>query len=340
MKFIDEVQIEVQAGKGGAGCCSFRREKFVPYGGPDGGNGGKGASVILVADRNKHTLLDFRYKPHWKAENGTPGEGTLKDGKDGKNLYIRVPVGTQVLSCQGDEKLVVDLTEDQQEFVLTRGGIGGKGNTFFKSSTNQAPRHAQPGKPGEQGSFLLSLKLIADVALVGLPNAGKSTLISRISAARPKIADYPFTTLQPCLGVVAVGKEFSIVVADIPGLISGAHTGKGLGIKFLKHIERTRLLLHLIDISDILDDHDDSDPLKRFEQINTELKAFSEELSQKEQIVILSKIDAVSDKENLRQIRASFEENSLECLAISSSSGEGLEDLKKLLARKLSNQEE
>ena len=234
MKFIDEATIEVQAGHGGSGCKHFRREKYVPYGGPDGGNGGNGGSVILVADENTQTLLDFRFKPKWKAENGCPGEGARRDGRAGENLLIKVPVGTQVLDVETDEVLA-DLFEKDQQYIIARGGRGGLGNTMFKSSTNRTPEYFQPGEEGEAGIYKLSLKLVADIGLIGLPNAGKSTLISRISAAKPKIADYPFTTLIPNLGVVKYG-EGSFVVADIPGLIPGAHAGKGLGIRFLKHV--------------------------------------------------------------------------------------------------------
>lgn len=253
MKFIDEATIFVEAGHGGSGIKSFYREKFVPLGGPDGGNGGRGGSVVLVATSNLTTLLDFHFQPRWKATDGLKGQGSRKDGRAGDDLIIQVPVGTQVYKSAGfDEKkepilgeLVCDFDQDGATLTLAQGGRGGKGNSFFKSPTNRAPEHFQPGEEGGIGEYVLSLKLVADVGLVGLPNAGKSTLISRISAARPKIADYPFTTLTPNLGVVQAKGGKSFVVADIPGLIPGAHQGKGLGIKFLKHVERTKVIAHL-----------------------------------------------------------------------------------------------
>ena len=246
--FIDEAKIYVKGGDGGKGCVSFRREKYIPRGGPDGGDGGEGGDVIITADRNLHTLIDLRYQQHYRADRGGHGEGSNKHGKDGGDCRIRVPVGT-IIKDTDTELILEDLNEDGKSLIAAKGGRGGKGNTRFKSSTNRAPRRAQKGLPGEEKWLYLELKLLADISIIGFPNAGKSTLISKISAAKPKISDYPFTTLTPNLGVVRVGDYKSFVVADIPGLIEGAYKGKGLGIRFLKHIERTKILLHLIDMS-------------------------------------------------------------------------------------------
>lgn len=332
MKFVDEVTITVEAGKGGAGARSFRREKYVPFGGPDGGNGGRGGSVIVVADRNKRTLLDFKYHPQWKAQNGQGGAGSRREGKSGKDLLIPLPVGTQVID-QSSGEIRVDLVEDGQRFVLAKGGRGGKGNEFFKSATNQAPEHAQPGEPGEAGTFVLSLKLLADLGLVGFPNAGKSTLISRISSARPKIADYPFTTLVPNLGVVQAKGGRTFVVADIPGLIPGAHEGKGLGIKFLKHVERTRSIAHLIDVGMLDKQGQLVKPLDAFKIVNNELKEFSQELAEKPQIIVLTKADTSSDRESLTTFKREFVKLGHDCHIISSATGEGIEELIEAMAR-------
>lgn len=286
MRFIDETTIIVQSGDGGRGCVSFRRERFVPRGGPDGGDGGKGADVILKADPSKRTLHHLQFKKEYKAPNGDPGQGSQKNGRSGSDLLIEVPVGTLVRDVETDT-LLYDLVTPDQQVIVARGGRGGQGNLRFKTSTNRAPRFAQPGEPGERLTLKLELKLIADVGIIGLPNAGKSTLISAISAARPKIADYPFTTLTPNLGVVGVGEDGSFVVADIPGLIEGAHTGVGLGIRFLRHVERTRLLIHLIDASAL----DEQDPLQTFRAINAELAKYSHALAQKPQLVVLNKLD-------------------------------------------------
>lgn len=326
MKFIDEATIEVKAGHGGQGCAHFRREKFVPFGGPDGGNGGNGGSIILVADRNKHTLLDFKFRPVWEAPDGNNGHTSRKDGKNGEDLVVQVPVGTQIINSETSEVLV-DLDSDQKRFVLARGGRGGKGNTFFKSATNRAPEHAQPGEPGEAGSFLLSLKLVADVGLVGFPNAGKSTFIARVSAARPKIADYPFTTLTPNLGVVQVKGNQPFVIADIPGLIPGASSGKGLGIQFLKHVERTRVLLHLVDPLQLDDQGQPVRPEKAFQLIADELATFNTDLHKRKAIVALTKADANPDGETLAEASAWFANHGLECFIISSVSGTGIEEL-------------
>jgi GTP-binding protein len=331
MKFIDEAAIEVKAGKGGAGSRSFRREKFVPLGGPDGGNGGRGGSIILKADQSVHTLLDFKFQAVWQAKGGESGSGARKDGKAGDDVTIKLPVGTQVFAYNPESKevgdLVVDLDAPDREFVLAKGGRGGKGNSFFKTSTNQAPEYAQPGEEGGGGSYLLSLKLVADVGLVGLPNAGKSTLISRISAARPKIADYPFTTLVPNLGVVQAKGGRSFVVADIPGLIPGASEGKGLGIQFLKHVERTKIIAHLLDLNQINDDGSEADLVEIFTCINQELKNFSQEVSERQQIVVLTKADAVSGPEKIEHYKRVFQERGYEVAVISSVAGVGIDDL-------------
>ncbi len=334
MKFIDEVEIEVTAGKGGAGCKSFRREKFVPLGGPDGGNGGQGGSVILVADNNLLTLLDFRYRPLWKAEDGKPGEGSRREGKSGEDLIIKVPMGTEIINTESGE-LLKDLASNGDTFKVAKGGRGGKGNDFFKSATNRAPEKFQPGEAGAFIKIRLSLKLMADVALIGFPNAGKSTLISRVSEAKPKIADYPFTTLVPNLGVVRIGAGKSFVIADVPGLISGAHEGKGLGIRFLKHIERTKLLLHLIDINS-----EDQEPalekvLKAHQEFQLELSQFSSDLTNKPQIVLLTKIDTLLDKSLIETMKTEFKNKGFECLAISSATGDGIKELLSALSNRV-----
>lgn len=287
--FIDYAEIEIKAGDGGNGAVTFRREKYVPKGGPSGGNGGKGGDIIIEAHHNLSTLLDFKYKKKYKAQNGEDGGNSLKDGKNGKNVVIKVPVGTMIKNA-GTDIIIEDLDEDKKSVVIAKGGKGGKGNSNFATPTNQAPRYAENGKPGEQKKIILELKLIADVGLVGFPNSGKSTLISVISAARPKIADYPFTTLEPVLGIVNYKNYRSFTVADIPGIIEGAHEGKGLGHKFLKHIERTKILLFLIDITS-------ENYRKDFNILNNELKSFSEILSNKYKIIALSKADLLEEEE-------------------------------------------
>jgi GTP-binding protein len=338
MKFIDEAVIHVQAGKGGAGSRHFRREKFVPLGGPDGGNGGRGGSVILRADANIHTLLDFKFQAEWKAEDGSAGAGSQKDGKAGEDIIIKLPVGTQVLVAPRQDhehepgELVVDLDVVGREFVIAKGGRGGKGNAFFKTATNQAPEYAQPGEQGEEGNYLLSLKLVADVGLVGFPNAGKSTLISRISAAKPKIADYPFTTLVPNLGVVQAKGKRTFVVADIPGLIPGASEGKGLGIRFLKHVERTKVIAHLLDLTQLDEKGEEADLEQLFDSINHELASFSDELAQRQQIVVLTKVDAVSSQERVAHYRDRFQRRGHHVVVISSVVGTGVPELIELFA--------
>ncbi|NLZ44656.1 MAG: GTPase ObgE, partial [Clostridia bacterium] len=290
--FIDEVRIRVAAGKGGDGVVSFRREKYIPRGGPDGGNGGRGGHVYLRVDPGLSTLYDLRYKKRFKAEAGGNGGRNNRTGKSGRDLVIRVPPGTMVfLDEPGNERLLCDLTGEIEEFLVARGGRGGRGNAAFAGPTYQAPRFAEKGEPGEEKALRLELKLLADVGLVGYPNAGKSTLLSVISAARPKIADYPFTTLSPVLGVVSIGEE-SFVVADLPGLVEEAHKGVGLGHQFLRHSERTRLLLHLVDLA-----VEGEDPLARWEMINNELAAYSSELAEKPQIVVGTKIELPCAKE-------------------------------------------
>lgn len=286
MKFIDEASIVVKAGDGGRGCVSFRREKFIPKGGPDGGDGGKGGDVIIHTTSRRRTLYQFRYNKIFKAKNGGYGQGARKSGKKGDDLIIEVPPGTLILDADTGD-LIKDCVNDNETFVVARGGLGGQGNQRFSTSTNRTPRYAQPGLPGEAFNLKLDLKLLADVGIIGFPNAGKSTLISRISSARPKVADYPFTTLSPNLGVVSPPWGEPFVVADIPGLIEGAHKGAGLGIKFLRHIERNRILLHLVDLTAI----DPEDPLKTYHAINTELAGFSAALAEKKQIVVLNKTD-------------------------------------------------
>jgi GTPase len=286
MKFVDEAKITVQAGKGGAGCVSFRREKFIPKGGPDGGDGGNGGSVYLEGDSGLNTLADFRHARHFKAKNGQPGQGRQRYGRGADDVIVRVPLGTIVKAIETGET-IGEITEHGQRMLVAKGGIGGKGNVHFKSSTNRTPRQSTPGTPGEQRELHLELKVLADVGLLGFPNAGKSTLISAVSAARPKVADYPFTTLYPNLGVVSLEPGRSFVIADIPGLIEGAAEGAGLGIQFLKHLQRTRLLLHLVEIAPI----DGSDPVEQVRALERELAGYDAELAERERWLILTKID-------------------------------------------------
>ncbi|OGU55916.1 MAG: GTPase ObgE [Ignavibacteria bacterium RBG_13_36_8] len=286
--FIDYVKIFVKAGDGGNGAVAFRHEKFVPKGGPAGGNGGRGGDIVFLADRNLHTLLDLRYKRRYVAKDGDNGGTSLKDGRSGSDVIVKVPVGTLIKSGE-TERILCDLDEDGIQFIAAKGGKGGKGNANFATPTNQAPRFAEEGKPGEEGNIILELKLIADVGLVGFPNAGKSTFISTVSAARPKIADYPFTTLEPNLGIVKYKDFRSFTVADIPGIIEGAHIGKGLGIKFLRHIERTKLLMLMIDISS-------ADIQKEYDTLVNELNNYSKELTRKERFVVLTKADLLLEE--------------------------------------------
>ncbi|CAI2717639.1 GTPase ObgE [Nitrospina watsonii] len=320
--FVDQVKITVRAGNGGDGCCSFRREKYIPRGGPDGGDGGRGGDVTLLAVSNLTTLLDLRYQQLYRAEHGRPGSGNLRSGKSGQNLIVRVPMGTVVKDFETGEVLA-DLTEEFQEYVAAKGGRGGFGNDHYKSSVNRAPRRADSGTPGEARVLRVELKLLADVGIIGFPNAGKSTLISKISNARPKIADYPFTTLVPNLGLVRVDDYHSFVAADIPGLIEGAHEGKGLGTRFLKHTERTRVIVHLLDFSAL----SERDPIEDHETIQNELKAFSEELYGKPQILVASKIDHPEAEEKFERYRERLEAINPDLLSISSVTGKGIPDL-------------
>ena len=322
--FVDEVDIHVTAGAGGNGCLSFRREKYVPRGGPDGGDGGGGGSVYVTAIATKNTLIDFRYHPDFKARRGQHGQGSNRTGQTAHDLDVTVPVGTLVFEKQGGEtRLLADLAEEGQRVLVARGGRGGRGNARFVSSTNRAPRRIEPGEDGEEKQLHLELKLLADVGLVGFPNAGKSTLISRISAAHPKIADYPFTTLAPNLGVVSLSGDRSFVVADVPGLIKGAHEGHGLGHQFLRHIERTKILVHLVDVSSA----SGRDPVEDFDTIRDELHRFNPDVAAKPQIVVASKIDALDDPSRLEQLRRHVRKKRLPFLQISAVSGDGLNDL-------------
>lgn len=309
---------------------AFRREKYVPRGGPSGGDGGRGGDVWLEADRSLNTLLHLRYNPEHVAENGRHGEGSNRTGRDGADVVVRVPVGTQVFDAETGE-LLCDLAEHGARFLAARGGRGGYGNAHFASSTNRAPRYHQEGSPGEERELQLELKLLADVGLVGFPNAGKSTLIATISAARPKIADYPFTTLEPHLGVVDLGDFRTFVVADIPGLIEGAHEGAGLGDRFLRHIERTRLLLHLVDISSF----SGRDPVRDYEVINRELAEYSGDLANKPQIVVATKVDALDEPERLERLRTRVLADGRDFHAISAVAGSGVAELVRVVGRKL-----
>jgi GTP-binding protein len=320
--FIDEVVITVKAGDGGNGCLAFRREKFVPRGGPSGGDGGHGGSVILKASNHHNTLLHFRFNPEHTAERGRHGEGSNKTGKDGPDVEVPVPVGTVVYNAETGEQLF-DFASPDDRWMAATGGRGGRGNARFATSTHQAPTEHEEGKPGELVRLKLELKLLADVGLIGFPNAGKSTLISRLSAAKPKIADYPFTTLEPNLGVVQAG-DHTFVMADIPGLIEGAHEGHGLGIQFLRHVERTKLLVHLVDVSEF----SGREPAHDFEVILSELAAFSEELLAKPMIVLASKIDACQEPSRIEAVKAKAREHGSQFLAISSVIGTGIEELR------------
>ena len=330
MKFVDEAKIYIKSGDGGQGCVSFRREKFVPRGGPNGGDGGKGGDIIAVASRNHRTLLDMKFNQHRVAKRGGQGEGSNKTGRSSSDVEIIVPVGTVIRDMETGE-LLADMTIDGQKIIIARGGIGGRGNARFKTSTNRAPRYAQDGLPGEEKTVSLELKLIADVGTVGFPNVGKSTLISSVSAARPRIADYPFTTLKPNLGVVNIGDYRTFVIADIPGLIESAHLGAGLGMKFLRHIERTSILLHIMDIS--------KEPFTGawddFETINNELESFSSNVRAKPQIVVINKIDLTATRERLKEQVDIFGEKGIRVFPISAATGEGIKELMKEIVKKL-----
>lgn len=332
MRFIDEARIFLKAGDGGNGCVSFRREAHEPRGGPDGGDGGAGGSIFLVADPQLSTLSDFRYRREFKAPRGEHGRGKDQYGKSGEDLVIRVPVGTLVKDEENET--LVDLSKPGERFLAAKGGRGGRGNIHFKSATHRAPRRADPGEAGEERWIRLELKLLADVGLIGKPNAGKSTLLSKISRARPKIADYPFTTLYPVLGVVepfrSRGQKFdvpSFTVADIPGLIEGAHAGAGLGHQFLRHIERTKVFLHLIDVSDPT-----QDPWEAYEEIREELRAYNSDFTRRKEWVVFTKIDLLPETSRLKEYRRKFETKKKRVFAISAATGEGVEELVKKLA--------
>jgi GTP-binding protein len=328
--FVDEVVITVKAGDGGNGCVAFRREKFVPRGGPSGGDGGKGGDILIESSQQHNTLLHFRYNPEYKAQRGAHGEGSNRKGRDGGDRILRVPVGCVVWEEDGGGKLC-DFTRADQRFVVAKGGRGGRGNARFATATHQAPRRADPGEAGEFRRLRLVLKLLADVGLVGFPNVGKSSLLARISAARPKVADYPFTTLEPCLGMVRVSEEESFVVADIPGLIEGAHLGHGLGTRFLRHIERTRLLAHLLDVSE----HNgppalsgvEGDPEHDFDILMEELATFEPPLAGKPMVLVASKADQAGDGRRLRAIKALAARRKLRFFSTSAATGEGIQEL-------------
>ncbi|MBH69414.1 MAG: GTPase ObgE [Rhodospirillaceae bacterium] len=337
--FVDEVDIEVKAGNGGNGCTSFRREKFVPRGGPDGGNGGHGGSIFLRASTHHNTLINYRFKRHFQASRGAHGEGSSRRGVSGKDLTLDVPIGTVVYLHEFEKfKKLADLTIANQSVCVAKGGRGGRGNESFASSTNRAPYHAELGNQGEFNQIRLSLKLLADVGLVGFPNVGKSTLLSHLSAARPKIANYPFTTLEPHLGVVKLDEERSFVLADIPGLIAGAHKGQGLGLKFLNHLERTRVLLHIIDASS----ESGRNPIEDFNVVLKELALYSNDypdlenisllsLDKKPQIVVANKIDSLDDPKQLKSLKIFLREKSIKLYSISAVTGEGIASLKEAI---------
>jgi GTP-binding protein len=327
--FIDRAKIHVRGGDGGNGVTAFRREKFVPRGGPSGGDGGNGGSVYIESTESLNTLLHFRYNPEHQAGRGRHGEGGKRHGADGEDITLRVPVGTLITDEMTGE-VIHDFTRPGEKVLIAAGGRGGRGNAQFATPINRAPRHHEEGRLGQERWLELELKLIADVGLVGLPNAGKSTLISRISAARPKIADYPFTTLEPNLGVVDLGDFKTLVVADIPGLIEGAHAGAGLGDRFLRHVERTKLLLHLVDVSGLAED-----PVADYQTVTRELEAYSPEVSAKPKIVVATKLDALDDQDRLEELEKFCQRKDLEFHAISAATGQGLKELLRTVERRL-----
>ncbi|OQY12747.1 MAG: GTPase ObgE [Desulfobacteraceae bacterium 4572_187] len=333
MKFIDEAIITIQSGDGGRGCVSFRREKYIPRGGPDGGDGGKGGDIVLRASSRKRTLYQFRYRKHFKAKNGAHGQGKQKTGKNSQDLVIELPPGTLVTDAD-TEQVITDLIKCGETVVLARGGRGGQGNARFKTSTHRTPRLAQPGEPGETKTLKLELKLLADVGIIGLPNAGKSTLIAAVSSARPKTGNYPFTTLFPSLGVVQTDWAEPFVVADIPGLIKGAHKGTGLGIRFLRHIERTRILVHLIDVSAV----DRDNPLHAYCTVNEELVMYNRKLMEKPQIVVLNKIDLPDVREASKKFQSALKEKQV--ILVSALTGQGIENLNSKIIQLLDSSNE
>jgi GTPase len=330
--FIDEVEFRVKGGDGGNGVVGFHREKFIDMGGPDGGDGGNGGSVILKVDEGLNTLIDFRYMKYYKAESGTHGSGNNKHGRDGKDLILKVPPGTIVYDVDTN-KILADLTRESQEYIVAHGGMGGKGNARFKKATRKVPKFAEQGESGEERILRLELKLLADVGLLGFPNVGKSTLISVVSEAKPKIASYHFTTLKPVLGLVSFNECKSFVLADIPGLIEGAHDGVGLGDEFLRHIERTRVLIHILDISGV----EGRDPLKDFELINNELARYNEKLAQRPQIIALNKIDLPQAKENIPGVKKFLEDKGYKVFPISAVTNKGVKELINYVAQFLEN---
>jgi len=330
MVFLDEAFITAVSGDGGKGCVSFRREKFIPKGGPDGGDGGNGGSIIVRASTRHHTLTDYSSRKYLKAQKGQPGRGKNQSGKNGADLIFEVPLGT-IIEDSDTGEFLGDLIHDNQELILLPGGKGGKGNQRFATSTNRAPRIAQPGLPGKEKRLKLSLKFLADIGLIGLPNAGKSTLLSRLSMARPRVDSYPFTTIFPNLGVMSFDDERTLIIADIPGLIEGASQGRGLGHRFLKHIERTKLLLHLLDITF----HPDQDIIEDFHTLIREMNAFSPQLAQKPQMVLVNKMDVYGpEHRDLKALQKALEESGVESIPISALTGEGLEELKKVIREK------
>ena len=328
MKFIDTAEIQIKAGNGGNGCVSFRREKYIPRGGPDGGDGGNGGNIVIRSSTRLSTLIDFRYVRHYRAENGVHGKGKNKYGRNGGDRIIEVPVGTQIYDAD-TAGLITDLSEPGQEIIIAKGGKGGKGNSRFVSSIHQVPLESEPGGPGEQRHIRLELKLLADVGLVGFPNVGKSSLIKRVSNAQPKVADYPFTTIAPILGIVRYKDEKSFVIADIPGLIEGAHKGKGLGDQFLKHIERTKLIVHILDATR------DSDPYNDYLIINNELQSYGGSLVKKEQLAVINKIDIPVVRNQLLDYKEVFKTHNIELYPVSCASGEGIDKLIDEIAKKL-----
>jgi GTP-binding protein len=330
MGFVDEAVISVRSGDGGRGCVSFRREKYIPKGGPDGGDGGNGGNVIVRATKRLNTLSDYRLRKHFKAQGGRPGRGKNQTGKDGKDIILKVPLGTIIYDHESGE-LLADLIQEDQEIFVIPGGKGGKGNQHFATPTNRAPRIAQPGLPGQDRKIRLSLKYLADVGIIGLPNAGKSTLLSRLTKARPRIDHYPFTTLFPNLGVLVFDDERTLTVADVPGLVEGASEGRGLGHRFLRHIERTRLLLHVIDITYV----PEREPLEDFFSLRNEMEQFDPSLMLKDQMVLVNKIDIHSpEHRSIESIRRAFEDMGIDAVPVSALTGEGLDEVKGILSRK------
>ncbi len=329
--FVDRAKIHVKAGDGGNGVVAFRREKFVPHGGPNGGDGGRGGDIIFVVDSGLSTLLDFKYRAHYRAKRGEHGRGWNKFGRSGEDLVIRIPPGTVIKDAESG-KVLADLVEDGQDFIVAKGGRGGRGNARFASSTHKAPDFAEKGEPGEEFWIILELKLLADVGLIGYPNVGKSTLLSQMTAATPKIANYPFTTLSPNLGVVdpGFGEGASFVLADIPGLIEGAHKGQGLGHEFLRHIERTRLLVHVIDMSGL-----ERDPMESFHAINAELEKYSAQLLEKHQVIAANKMDLPTSRENFKKIKSKLEKTGYVLIPVSGATGEGIQQLLKHIGEML-----